>query len=1163
MRLSKIKLAGFKSFVDPTTISLPSSLVGIVGPNGCGKSNVIDAVRWVMGESSAKHLRGDSMADVIFNGSASRKPVGAATIELCFDNSDGSIGGEYAQYSEIAIKRSIGRDGLSQYFLNNTRCRRKDITDIFLGTGLGARSYAIIEQGMVSRLVDAKPDDMRTYIEEAAGISKYKERRRETENRIQHTRDNLARLNDLREEVAKQIDYLQRQAKTAERYKDLKARERQLEAELFAIRLRDLDASLHQQRADLGRNETGLEAAVAEQRGVEAEIIVARERHVGATESFNATQARFYAVQSEASRLEQTIAHSRELAERRASDLEQTRSQLAEIAIEIERDSAQLADLDQALESLDPDIARARQADAAAVARFRDAEEALDRWQDAWHAFNLELKELNQQTQVEQTRIEHLTAQSASVQRQQETLESERGGLAADDFEQQLQDRASAETRLAGEVDMVREQLAGIDSEIEQLRQRERELGAELEGVLAELSSQRGQVSTLMAVQQAALGAEQGPLTRWLAGRHLDGRPRLAQRLQVEEGWILAVETVLGDFLEAVCVANPAEHLEDLPDAQVHLISDQIPERPYDAGTLLERVQRAGSAAAILASVRVADSLADAVAIQSRLGVHESVITADGIWLGHGWARINRGKRSAGGLLSRASDLRKLEKAVTANEALAATSERARHELWARLADLEQTRNQTADRFTAANREHAEAVAVLEGLRQQFSRARERGTLIEQTSASVRREFEELNSAIAGAKARLEEARTNLSAQNARQPALQLQQQELLDAYNAAGAQVESEREALGRINVEYEGRRVARESLAAALAKLTAQSAQLAARGESLQAEMSGAEEPLAETRRTLELRLADQLLIEKDLTQIREALEAVESALRACESRRQSTDKSVSLARDAAEALRMQVRELEVRRETLLEQFAATGAVLDEVTATLAPDADAQRWTESLEEARRKIERLGPINLAAIDQFSEQSERKKYLDAQDLDLTTALDTLEQAIRKIDRETRSRFQETFENINQGLKRIFPRLFGGGHAYLSLEGDDTLAAGVTVMARPPGKRNSHIHLLSGGEKALTAVALIFSIFELNPAPFCLLDEVDAPLDEANVGRFCEIVREMSERVQFMVITHNKTTMEMVNQLTGVTMNEPGVSRLVSVDLDEAVRLVAN
>lgn len=1163
MRLSRIKLAGFKSFVDPTSFQLPTNLVGIVGPNGCGKSNVIDAVRWVMGEMSAKHLRGDSMADVIFNGSSSRKPVGTASIELFFDNSDGSIGGQYAQYSEIALRRTLARDGTSSYFLNGARCRRKDITDLFLGTGLGSRSYAIIEQGMVSRLIDAKPEEMRAYIEEAAGISKYKERRRETETRIQHTRDNLARLSDLREEITKQIDYLQRQAKAAERYKELKGRERRLVAELLVLRLTDLEQALEGTQAELARRQIELEAAIAEQRRIEAEIVQSRERHVAATETHGAAQARHYAVQSEISRMEQSMAHVREIRERQLVDLTQSRGQVAEIDREISRDRSQLLDLDTVLGQLEPEMAHLRQAEAAAAASLAEAEQALDLWKDNWQEYNLGVKEVQQTAQVEQTRCEHLAAQVEQLRRQQSVQRQELAGLALEDLDGRLAGQGNAERQAEGRAQSLEKQIQLIESEADDLRRLELQLGHELEQMTSELASRQGQIGALKAIQDAALRKDDSTLSSWLSRESLMGVPRLAQQLRAESEWVLAVETVLGDFLQAVCVEDFAGHVSRLPDTQVMLV-ERMPEGTGGGtGTLLAHVENPGHAASLLRDVLAADGLDEAIDMLRQANLHQSVITRDGIWLGHGWVRVNRGQRSESGVLTRESQIRDLAATVGTSQARIREAEGRRDAARARLAEISRDRGQLTQEFNLANRDHAEALAVLENLRQDISRARGRREALASTIEMTDTELNRLDAQLNASQLRGQDALARLEKLAERRPLFQREQEDLLSHYSASQRTAEQTRSAVSRRAVEMESRRVSRDSVSVSLERMDAQRLQLHERIAGLSTQIDQAEPALGTLQGELSVMLEAQLGIDRELVARREELEHVESTLRGSEVQRGQAEKAANDARGTVEELRIQVREAEVRRESVMEDFLATGADVALVRQEMPAEAEGGKWQQDLDDIRRRIERLGPINLAAIEQHVEQAERKKYLDAQNDDLTAALETLEQAIRKIDRETRSRFQETFESVNQGLKRIFPRLFGGGHAYLSLEGDDVLAAGVTVMARPPGKRNSNIHLLSGGEKALTAVALIFSIFELNPAPFCLLDEVDAPLDEANVGRFCDIVREMSQRVQFVVITHNKTTMEMANQLIGVTMNEPGVSRLVSVDLDAAVQLAAS
>ena len=1162
MRLSKIKLAGFKSFVDPTTVHFPSNLVGVVGPNGCGKSNVIDAIRWVMGETSARHLRGDSMEDVIFNGSGTRKPVGTAAIELFFDNSDGTLGGQFASYAEISIRRTVSRDGTSQYFLNNTRCRRKDITGLFMGTGLGPRSYAIIEQGMVSRLVEAKPEEMRSYIEEAAGISKYKERRRETETRMNHTRENLARLADLRDEVEKQIKHLQRQAQVAEKYRSLKQQERQLEGELVAMRLAELDRDLTARRAGLGGRQTSLEAALAGQREIERDIETARGEHLVASDAFAATQAGYYAVQGEIARLEQTLAHAREMRARELRDLEQARDQLASVLAEVERDRLALADIEQGIAGIEPRLAAARAAEAAASGQLKDAEGALAAWQEEWHAFNLDVKEQQQSGQVEQTRLEHLEAHQGRLERQLQSVEGERHSISVGDVEARLiaQDRIQAETQqlLVTEARALEEAGYALTAK----REHEQQSGSQIEQLRGEIEARRGRLDALRVVQSAALGNQEEILGGWLAQTGLTDRQRLVQQLVAEPRWSRAVETVLGDFLQAVCVASVESHLNALPEATVVLLEDQSEDAAVPADSLAARVRHAGVARAQLAAVRCAESLDDALRLRPSLAPGYSVITPEGVWLGQGWARINRAQRYLG-MVAREREIRELSAALIADDARIEALARDRQALRNDIEALERDREQIQVRLADANRQSLESASLAATLHQELEQSRQRLQVLANDEETVRGELAELRSVIEDARSRLQTAERRLADLEVERPARRDRQEVLLASYNEARDRAEAHRAAAAQVVIEFESRRAAQGAAVSALERVSQQRDQLVSRIDELEANTRDSEAPIHGYQAELDVQLARQVEVQAELGRQRDVLTTVEQRVRAGEVRRHELERLVNEEREAVDALRMQVRELEVRGESLAERFAATTLVLEEVQARIPSDASPELWDQRLTQTRTAIDRLGPINLAAIDEFTEQSERKTYLDAQHADLSAALETLEHAIRRIDRESRTRFQETFDNINDGLKRLFPRLFGGGHAYLTLEGDDLLSAGVTVMARPPGKRNSHIHLLSGGEKALTAVALIFSIFELNPAPFCLLDEVDAPLDEANVGRFCDIVRDMSRTVQFIVITHNKTTMEMTKQLTGVTMNEPGVSRLVAVDIDEAVKLAAS
>ncbi|TLY88414.1 MAG: chromosome segregation protein SMC [Gammaproteobacteria bacterium] len=1165
MRLTKIKLAGFKSFVDPTQISFPSNLTGVIGPNGCGKSNVIDAVRWVMGELSAKHLRGDNMADVVFNGSAARKPVGTASVELLFDNADGKIGGAYANYSEISLKRQVARDGTSAYFINGVRCRRKDITNLFLGTGLGSRSYAIIEQDMISRVIDAKSEDMRAFVEEAAGVSRYKERRKETEARVAETRENLERLQDVRDEVEKQIRHLQRQAASARRYQALKEQERRLTAELLALRLRDLDSGAQVHDGAVRERELAMQGALAEQRAAEAAIEKQRAVHAGHSERLSAVQGRYYEVGAEISRLEQSIEHARELRERQRADLAQAQTTLGDLGAHMERDEREVEELRTEIARLTPAFEAAQHAEQRTGTALEASEHALQDWQQRWETHARAVSEADQTAQVERARIEQLENQLRQLRAQAERLAAERQTLSAQDGGEQLARLALQEEQARGATEQLTATLTAAQVHLQ--AQRAAQLAAEqhLEQARAAREEARTGLTSLEALQAAALADHAGQAGEWLRGAGLAGRPRLAAALEVESGWERAVETVLGDHLEAVCV----ERLEDVLGALGELTAGRV--TLVESGgaapagleaTLAAHVTGPAAVSARLAAVSTAESLGDALRVRAGLAAGRSLVTRAGEWVGRDWLRVSRGADQRAGVLGREHRLKGLHAAATAADAQVAQAESELAAARAQLARAEERREQAQAALQDAHQKHAGLRALLEAGRARAGESSLRDERLRQDAGAVGHERAATEEALARAAAELARAQALAAELEERQRALDSEREQRRAALSAARAEAQAAQAAARDLQVRVESRRSAESSMAVGLSRMSEQREQLTRRRAELEQELASGDEPIVKTQARLHDTLSLRLTVEAELAVARGALEEADAALRTLDEQRLAAERRVSAAREAMDAARLAAQETHVRRAALAEQFAQTRCELPEVLANLEAAAAVPAWEQSLEEARADIERLGQVNLAAIDELKEQTQRQEYLDSQFADLTAALATLDEAMRRIDKETRTRFQDTFERINAGLRDKFPRLFGGGHAYLELVGEDKLTAGVAVMARPPGKKNSTIHLLSGGEKALTAVALVFAIFDLNPAPFCLLDEVDAPLDEHNVGRFCDIVRDMSNRVQFVFITHNKSTMELASQLIGVTMNEPGVSRLVTVDVDEAVRLAA-
>lgn len=1166
MRLRKIKLAGFKSFVDPTTLTIPGDLISIVGPNGCGKSNIIDAMMWVMGESSAKHLRGDALTDVIFNGSSARKPVGQAMVELVFDNSDGRVTGQYANYNEISIKRQIDREGQSQYFLNGGRCRRRDITSIFLGTGLGPRSYSIIEQGMISRFIEAKPDELRHYIEEAAGISKYRERRRETELRIGHTKENINRLNDIRDELEKQLEKLKRQARAAERYQELKQDERKLSAELMALDWQQLKKRSDEHAAKQREAENAVEAARARLRQVESAIEQQRTDVSDATESFNKVQSEYYQVGADIAQLEQKIEHTRERVAGFERDLQQIENDTAAARSQRENDQQRLQELIAEYQRLTPQLEGSRNESEQAYEYLNEAEQAMQAWQSEWDAFNEQLSEATRAEDSARTRLEHLELgieeaehRREQLRQEQASLEPDEGRQAQEAIEQALQEAEAEQQRQSQKLEEhravirdLREQIENHSKTLEQRREAHQD--------------QRGRLASLQALQEAALGQDQQALTDWLEEQGYAETPRLAQVLKVEPEWTLALETVLGPHLQDLVLENIdsfARQLQTAPAGELGVYSQQNLSSAEEGGDrLADKVQAPGPLSGLLAGIYVADDLDTALGLRSQIAAHESVVTREGVWLGPDWLRTSPVAAEEGGTLSRERELNELRETVTAGE----------QAIESLVAEVQSLREQLAEREQALE----DARAELQAAQEQVSAKRSELAAAKAKAEQQQARADQIEEALQDLADQIDNDTRERDNTHARLEQLQREREELAGQREALATKRDQHREALEKARQQWQNTHQESHGIALKLESLSSQRASLEQglqrierqleqqqqRHQDLSRQLEEARAPLADMEQQLSSKLSEKQAAEERLKKSREQLQGLDEKLRGLEQQRSDNEQALQEAQEKQESARLAAQETRVRLETVEEQLRNAGHDLETVLAELSEEANQESWREQLEAIQRKINNLGPINLAAIDEHKQLSERKEYLDSQHNDLSEALETLESAIRKIDKETRTRFKETFDKLNDNLSSLFPELFGGGHAYLEMTGDDLLETGVTIMARPPGKRNANIHMLSGGEKALTAVALVFSIFKLNPAPFCILDEVDAPLDDTNVGRFSEMVRKMSEDIQFIVITHNKITMEIANQLIGVTMQEAGVSRLVSVDMDEAVAMAA-
>ncbi len=1122
-----------------------------------------------MGEGSAKVLRGESMADVIFSGSASRKPVGTAAVELIFDNTSGRIAGEFAGYNEISVKRLIGRDGVSQYTLNGTRCRRKDVRDLFLGTGLGSKSYSIIEQGMISKVVDAGPEEVRSHLEEAAGISRYKDRRRETERRIKHTRENLDRLADLREEIGSHLSRLKRQANAAERYRKLKIEQRELESNLLALQWAALQNNAEQGRAGLAIKETAMQEQLAEQRAAEARMEAIHQQQAGASEALNVVQGEVYSVGSDIARLEQTVKHSHELQARQQKDYDETSGSLQDMEQHMVLDRAQVEDLTTRLAEVEPALEKAQKEEASADAELQAAESEVTTWQESLEAHHVKNNELNRKADSQRATVEMLDGRMQETSNRLKNLAGETEGTDTSALSLEVVELEKQGGGVADQLAEQQQQLERDRKELENRRHGLRDATARQHELQGEINRREGRLESLKALQQAARQSDNG--LAWLETNGLKSAPRLVEQLDVEQGWEAATETVLGFWLDSMLVDDPAAlsgalsqlAADNNGDVELTLLGSRTSGLKATPGSLAEKVSAPDAVIAQLNRVQIADSLE--LAFEAIPGKQDgfSVITAMGQWIGPGWVRVAGGQSGQAGMLARKQEIKSLQaEAGKLQKQWSDLSESNQAERDA-LPAVEKAINELQQQVNGLHRESADLGSRLNAGRARIEDLSGRQKQIAEESAALQTQQNDDQAQIKVSRAELAVLLDAMAGTEKERSALDTQRQSLLERRDKARTSARESRNLRHELALKTESRRASLSSLRNSLERMDTQFSQLQQRYLDLSEQIAQNEDPEKKHRAEMDGLLRTRVEAEQRLTAARVKLQELEEDYRKLDAARQTCVRQVEEIRSSLEKARLQQQELELNARNLLRQVEQLGHEVAELAEALPADADPQAWQENLERLGVRITRLEPINLAAISEYEEELKRKEYMDAQHEDLISALETLENAIKKIDRKTRTRFKDTFENVNKGIQALFPKLFGGGHAYLELTGDDLLTTGVSIMARPPGKRISSIHLMSGGEKALTAVAFVFAIFRLNPAPFCLLDEVDAPLDDANVSRFTALVKEMSETVQFIVVTHNKITMEMVHQLSGVTMREAGVSRLVQVDIDEAARFAGD
>ena len=1168
MHLKKIKLVGFKSFVEQTVIHLPNKIAAIVGPNGCGKSNVIDAVRWVMGESSAKQLRGSSMSDVIFNGSTKRKPSGRASIELTFDNSDVSIGGEYAKYSEIAVRRDIERDGGSDYFLNGARCRRRDIIDVFLGTGLGPNSYAIIEQGTISQFIEAKPEDLRLYLEEAAGISKYKERRRETENRIQHTRDNLLRLNDIRSELERQLKSLKSQANTAERYKKHKSEERQLKAELHVLHWQKFQQQQNVLEDLLQQEDSKLKDKVVECDNLTAKISLASEKRHELTASFNLIQEKFYRLGTDTARKEQQLLFDKEQQKKLQQEITKFDQVNKETIEQQTCDQGQLDILRAELNKISSDQPEITEELVNAENDLQKKELSAKEFRREWDSFQLDITSVDRSIEVENTKLYHVQQNVMNEEKRLQRLLEELESCAAQSSATAIIHLEEKRSQVQEENEQLRASLATQQQEITNKRVEYSKLSQELDAARHKLQILAGKYASLEALQEAALGKNDSLQKKWLLEQNIAKRARLLQEIKVESGWEKAVEVVLSNYLDAICIDDlaVAATWQELPANHLMLVSSgdtcsnnyvSVSEAVMPA--LLQKVTSNYPLVWLLSGVYVAEDLNQALSRRSELGTYESIVTRDGIWLGQNWLWVPGKSEVKSGVIQRERELEEIKTLLSEQQSYITASEQAQRQQQTLIVGLEQHYHELQQKLR-------EVTAVLGKIQGEINAKQQHIVYIEQRKQSLQQEITAHENILRELNAKIQESQQICQAANSKKTALQERLQQMQQRQQSVQQELIAARELVAKQRQTVSSNTLRLEMLQKQIGYLqnnldrTAHKlAELVANKTKLQQELVASESPLLAKEQEVQQLVAARFAMEKELEQVKQIINEHETELSALEEKRATLQDENQLLRDKLEKIRLEIHEMKTRKEGHVQQIIELNYLFDDVLSQLSSEASIAAWEEKLLQLCGKIERLGSINLAAIDEYTKQAERKDYLDKQNQDLVDALDTLQAAIKKIDNETKEKFQEVFASINQRFQEIFPRIFNGGRAYLQLMTDDLLEAGVMIFAQPPGKRNSSIHLLSGGEKALTAIALIFAIFQLNPAPFCMLDEVDAPLDDVNVVRFCNLIKEIARNVQLVFISHNKLTMEIADQLTGVTMQETGVSRIVDVDMQKALK----
>ncbi|MYD45730.1 MAG: chromosome segregation protein SMC [Gammaproteobacteria bacterium] len=1155
MRLKSVKLAGFKSYVDPTVIDLPHNVTVVVGPNGCGKSNIVDAIRLGIGESQASHLRGEGLEDVIFDGSDTRARSGQATIELLFDNEDHKIGGSYANFSELALRREISQDTPSKFYLNGRRCRRRDIRDLFLGSGFGARSYSVIEQGFVGRIVTAKPEDLRLHLEEVAGVSKYRERRRETEKKIETTRENLERVKDHATELARQISYLERQAREAARYSDLREKERSVQAKLVVLQVQTVEAQIQEQEERMEEVSLRVQQELAKLQSIRTELDTLRVREADCVEQFNTVQGESFEARGVLARVEE---ENRQRKQHRDEAI-QARHKAAETQTEQElaltNQQSQISSLRDELSRVENDRKQAATQCGKARKKFTDTQDEVETWRPDWDNF---LKEFNEKS----NELSLQTDQRARLQQELEAIDHRLAELdemlATDEHLNDDTPLVEQEKELETELQTTLLRIEEHDEELEALEQldvQDEEHRRELEGDLSEIRERRSAVTAL--IEQTLQTDSTVSHEQSMPHHQLQAQPRVGEIIAVQPGYEKAVETVLNSFLPAITVNSidfETVELDDLSETDMVLVA---PSSDSKTGSRLADVITQGQeyVPRLCSDVFVDDDLEAALARQKLLKSHESTVTKSGIWMGKTWIKFNGSTHEKGTVIEHRAEFQELN---------------ALHE---RKAQEHQEKLQTISVRTQQRTQFREA---LRELRQQQGEANSR--LAETRAQIERKKLEHFQASVRSADARKERDLITVRKSNLDQEINS--QDDYISKLKVETAKLDKERQLLEtkeqennsllaaaleedraaqaehhRLDLEYNNLNARIESYTLNSKLLTNNIDELKHRLQTLDQQISDDENAMQKLAVQLADAVKQSAVVDQRLAAVRADRDAILQQIRennVAESQQQlRVDQKQQELRD----FREEHIQLTSKQEYLLTELSALDITLADAKASLDPVDNEESLTRVLNRTQSRIEKLGAVNLAATRDLDTRKAEYETYQSRIEDLELSQDTLEQAMQKIDKETLALFNDVFSRASEMFQKVFARLFGGGRAELILTEDDPLTAGVSMRVQPPGKQIKNRNQLSDGEKALAALAFTFAMFELNPSPICILDEVDAPLDTNNISRFGKLIHSMANDVQFLIITHSRGTMNFAESLIGITMQEAGVSRVVSVDLE--------